>query len=240
MSQKKIQQKSMRPDHGTHSRGVTVILVLVFMGIFLLLLGSIVSYTLMQGRYGRTLYAREQAFNIAEAGIEHYRWFLAHNPLIMDEGVGLEPEYGHVVRDPEAGRIGEVAVDASATRACGKVQWVDITSTGRADIDPSSSRELAVRYMRPSVAEYSALVAGSVWAGPDRIITGPYFSNGGIRMDAQHNSTVESGQASWRCDSSFGCSPSKTVAGVFGSGSQPALWSWAPDEPSAAGRFFSR
>ncbi|HWO07463.1 MAG TPA: hypothetical protein VNM40_02670 [Candidatus Paceibacterota bacterium] len=223
---------SRRKKWDRRDRGVTVMLVLAFMGIFLFLLGTILSYTLMQGRYGRALYAREQALNIAEAGLEYYRWFLAHNPAILVNGNGLVSPYTHVVNDPESGRIGEATITATANLACGQVQWVDMTSVGRADISPIFQRTLAARYMRPSVAEYSALLNANVWAGNDRVISGPYFSNGGIRMDGSHNSTVQSSQATWLCDSSFGCSPTQSQNGVFGSGSNPALWAWAPNVPS--------
>lgn len=207
-------------------------LVLAFMGIFLFLLGTIFSYTLTQGRYGRALYAREQAVNIAEAGLEYYRWFLARNPSIMVNGTGLVSPYTHEVTDPETGRIGTAQITATANRACGQVQWVDMTSVGRADVSTNYARTLAARYMRPSVAEYSALLNANVWAGSDRVISGPYFSNGGIRMDGIHNSTVQSSQALWSCDSSFGCSPTQNRNGVFGAGSNPALWAWAPNVPS--------
>lgn len=216
----------------TDSRGVTVMLVLVFMGIFLFLLGTILSYTLTQGRYGRALYAREQALNVAEAGLEYYRWFLAHNPSILVNGTGLVSPHTHEVEDPESGRIGEAEITATANLACGAVQWVDLTSVGTADSAPQFARTLAARYMRPSVAEYSALLNANVWAGSDRVISGPYYSNGGIRMDGQHNSTVQSSQASWLCDGSFGCSPTQSQNGVFGTGSSPALWAWAPDVSS--------
>jgi len=214
------------------SRGVTVMLVLAFMGIFLFLLGTILSYTLTQGKYGRAIYAREQALNIAEAGLEYYRWFLAHNPSIMVAGVGLVSPYTHVVNDPESSRIGEATIIATANLACGAVQWVDLTSVGRADISTNFPRTLAARYMRPSVAEYSALLNANVWAGSDRVISGPYFSNGGIRMDGSHNSTVQSSMATWLCDSSFGCSPTQSKNGVWGVGSNPALWAWAPNVAS--------
>lgn len=199
-------------------------LVLAFMGIFLFLLGTITSYVLTQGKYGRALYAREQALNIAESGLEYYRWFLAHNPSIMDAGVGLVSPYTHIVNDPESGRIGESTITASANLACGKVQWVDLSSRGQSDMTNLFPRTLQARYMRPSVAEYSTLLNANVWAGADRVISGPYFSNGGIRMDGQHNSLVSSAVATWSCDSSFGCSPTQTKNGVWGAGSSPALW----------------
>lgn len=201
-------------------------LVLAFMGIFLFLLGTISSYVLTQGKYGRALYAREQALNIAEAGLEYYRWFLAHNPTIMDAGVGLVSPYTHVVTDPEGGRLGQAVITATANTKCGVVQWVDMSSRGTSDSSSTFARTLNARYMRPSVAEYSALLNANVWAGADRVISGPYFSNGGIRMDGQHNSTVQSALAAWTCDASFGCSPSQSKNGVWGLGSNPALWTY--------------
>jgi hypothetical protein len=213
-------------------RGVTVMLVLAFMGIFLFLLGTILSYVLTQGKFGRALYAREQALNISEAGLEYYRWFLAHNPNILINGTGLVSPYTHVVNDPESGRVGEATITATANLACGSLQWVDMTSVGRADISSNFPRTLAARYMRPSVAEYSALLNANVWAGADRVISGPYFSNGGIRMDGSNNSTVQSAMATWACDSSFGCSPTQSRPGVWGAGSGSALWSFAPNVAS--------
>lgn len=215
-----------------NDRGVTVMLVLAFMGIFLFLLGTILSYVLTQGKYGRALYAREQAVNISEAGLEYYRWFLAHNPNILTNGTGLVSPYTHIVNDPETGRVGEATITATANLACGSLQWVDMTSVGRADISTNFPRTLAARYMRPSVAEYSALLNANVWAGADRVISGPYFSNGGIRMDGSNNSTVQSAMATWSCDSSFGCSPTQSRPGVWGAGSGSALWSYAPNVAS--------
>ena len=43
------------------SRGVTTLLVVGFMGIFMLILGTISSFAMQQGKYGRALYDREQA-----------------------------------------------------------------------------------------------------------------------------------------------------------------------------------
>lgn len=213
--------------HGALSteRGMTTLLVLGFMGVFAIILGTLSSYALTQGRYGRALYAREVALNVAESGIEYYRWFLAHNSSIMDTGTGLVSPYTYAVNDPEGGTLGSATVTASATLQCGTVQWVDLVSRGTASANPGFPRTLAARYMRPSVAEYSYIVNTNVWAGADRTIRGPYHSNGGVRMDATHNAGVTSAVSTWNCTSSYGCSPTQSSApGVVGSGSNQALW----------------
>ncbi len=215
------------PDTLYRSRGVTVLLVLGYMGVFTIILGTISSYALTQARYGRAIAAREQALHAAEAGLEYYRWFLAHNPSIMTAGTGLVSPYSYLLDDPEVGVTARASVTANASLQCGAVQWIDLSSRGTADADPVFPRTLTARYMRPSVAEYSYVVNTNVWAGPDRTIRGPYHSNGGVRMDAAHNSDVTSAVATWNCDSGYNCSPAQASApGVVGSGSNPALWTY--------------
>ncbi len=208
-----------------HERGITIMLVIAFMGIFTLLLGSITSYTFMQAKYGRVLLTRERALQIAEAGLEYYRWHLVHTPSVMEDGSNFESPAVYEVADPEGGRLGQADITATINTACSVPQYVDITSTGVSDSGPQFTRTLLARYMRPSAAEYSHVVNQNVWAGSDRNITGPYHSNGGVRMDGTNNSDVSSSVLTWICDSTFGCSPTNNTApGVFGGGSGSALW----------------
>ena len=128
-------------------------LVLAFLGIFGLILGTISSYALMQAKYGRALYAREQALHIAEAGLEYYRWFLAHNPSILSSGVGLVSPYDYLVEDPEGGELGETEVTATVNSQCDAVQWIDLLSRGTSNADTKFPRTLSVRYMLPSLPQ---------------------------------------------------------------------------------------
>jgi len=209
-----------------NSRGITVLLVIAFMGVFSLILGSISSYALEQGRYGRVLYDREQALHSAEAGLEYYRWFLAHFPNDIQNGTGQPGPYTYEIDDPEGGLVGTASISVSRHDQCGVPQWIDITSVGKSSLNPSFPRTVAARYMRKSVAAYSYLLNSNVWAGSDRVITGPYFSNGGIRMDGSNNSDVFSAVNTWSCDVTFGCSPTTNKPGIFGAGTGNALWQY--------------
>jgi hypothetical protein len=131
-----------------------------------------------------------------------------------------------VVNDPEGGQIGTASISVVGNSMCGVTQSIDVTSQGTSDADTRFRRTLVGHYMRPSTAEYSNLLNANVWAGADRNITGPYFSNGGIRMDGTNNSTVSSAVSTWSCTSSFGCSPTVNQPGVFGAGSGSALWQY--------------
>ncbi|MDP2648473.1 MAG: hypothetical protein Q8P19_01080 [bacterium] len=210
-----------------YSRGVTTLLVLAFMGVFMLILGMITSYAFEEAHYGRALYGREQALAISEAGLEYYKWFLAHNPGDLTNGTGQPGPYTYAVNDPEGGQIGSASISIAGNSQCGVIQSIDITSTGTADLNPSFKRTLLARYMQKSVASYSYLLNSNVLAGADRDITGPYFSNGGIRMDGTNNSDVSSAVSTWNCTFSYGCDPAQpTAPGVVGDGSGYALWDY--------------
>ena len=212
-------------------------MVVVFMGIFLLILSALTGFALEEAKYGNAILDREQALNSAEAGLEYYRWFLAHFPNNLTNGTGNPGPYSYSVNDPETGAlIGTASISVVGNTQCGVVQSIDITSVGKSNLNPGFPRTLFARYMEPSVAGYSYLLNSNVHAGSDRVITGPYFSNGGIRMDGTNNSTVSSAVSTWTCDSGYGCSPTQNnAAGVMGSGSGSALWQYPVSSIDFAG-----
>ena len=208
--------------------GVTTLMVIVFMGIFLLILSALTGFALEEAKYGNATIAREQALDSAEAGLEYYRWFLAHFPNNLTNGTGQPGPYAYTVNDPETGLpVGSASISVVGNTQCGILQSIDITSVGTSVLNPGYPRKLFARYMEPSAAGYSYLLNSNVHAGSDRIITGPYFSNGGIEMDGTNNSTVSSAVSSWVCNSTYGCSPTQNNApGVLGSGNGTALWQY--------------
>ena len=205
-------------------KGITVVLVLVFAAVFGLSVLALTSFIFSQAQLGASKAIREQAYGIAEAGLEYYHWFLAHNPDDLQDGTGQPGPYVHTYDDPETGEIGSFSLEVEGNTFCGQVQSIDITSTGTANADSRFKRTVLGRHALPSVAEYAFIIGDDVWAGSDRDISGPYHSNGGIRMDGTHNSSVTSAATTWTCDSSFGCDPTQSQPGIFGSGSTPELW----------------
>lgn len=205
-------------------KGIAVILVLVFAAVFGLSVSALMSFIYSQAKLGSGKEVREQALAIADAGLEYYHWFLTVYPGDLDNGTGNPGPYVHSYSDPQDGQIGNFSLDITGNMACGQLQSVDITSTGTVDIDTRFQRTVFGRHAQPSVAEYAYIIGADVWAGSDRDITGPYHSNGGIRMDGTNNSTVSSAVTSWTCTSSFGCDPDSTQDGVFGAGPNNVLW----------------
>ena len=216
----------------TSQKGITVVLVLVFAAVFGLSVLALTSFIFSQSQLGASKVIREQAYGIAEAGLEYYHWFLAHNPADLQDGTGQPGPYVHTYDDPEVGEVGSFSLAISGNTFCGEVQSIDVTSTGTANADSRFKRTVLGRHALPSVAEYAFIIGDDVWAGSSRDISGPYHSNGGVRMDGSHNSSVTSAVASWLCDSSFGCDPTSTQNGVFGAGSTPELWDFPTGEIS--------
>lgn len=196
-------------------------------------MGTITSYVFQQAKYGRALLGREQAINIAEAGLEYYRWFLAHNPGILISGTGLVSPYAYTVNDPEGGTLGAATVTATPSLQCGALQWVDLSSVGVSDFSPGFPRTVEARYKKSSVSEYSYILNSNVWQVSD--VAGPYHSNGGIHMDGANNSKVTSKVSAWTCDSTYGCSPSQSKPGIWGNGSGYSLWNFPASDINFAG-----
>lgn len=202
-------------SHQTHNKGFLLVLVLVFAGIFMVILTSFIGYLVSQVKVSEQRYQLEKASEIAEAGLNYYRWYLAHYPNDVTNGTGLPGPYTKTYYDPELGAMGEFSLSISSSTYCGDVASIEVTSTGRTAENPNLSRTISARYTQPTVAEYAFIVNASVWAGSSLSIVGPYHSNQGIRMDATNQSTVTSGLSTWTCTATFGCSPSGTRDGVF-------------------------
>ena len=205
-------------NYNALQKGYLLVLILIFGAVFMTIMTGFLGFVVTQYKSQVFGYNKERALNIAEAGLNYYKWYLAHYPDDTTNGTGTPGPYVGVYSDPEGDPIGEYSLTVSSSSACGQAYAVDITSTGHTYADPNAARKIYARYARPTVAEYAYIINASVWAGSDRTIIGPYHSNGGIRMDGTSNSTVTSGQSSWSCDATFGCSPTATKDGVFGAG----------------------
>ena len=192
-------------------KGIIITYVLVFGAVFLLSLSGLLGYILMQLRQSTQRIALNEALDIAEAGIEYYRW--CANNGVEANCTGEKDYY-----DSEGVLIGKFSINANVSLSCGQTVQRQIISTGWTIQFPSLQRSIKIVYGRESVAKYSYILNSSVWIGNDHEINGPYHSNGGIRMDGRNQSLMTSAAirddvGEWVCTSSFGCSPCPTGAG---------------------------
>jgi hypothetical protein len=219
-----------------NSRGFILLTGIVYGAIFFAVFSALTSFVLVENKVQRAQSIQSSSLQVAEAGLEYYRWFLSHYPNDLQHGTGQSGPYPIVFNDPEAGVVGTSTLSIVGNMNCGVVTSIDITSVGNASASPQYARTLFARYARPTVGRFSYVLNESVWAGSDRVILGPYHSNGGVRMDGTANSEVSSSLASWNCTSSYGCSPASSSAnGVLGNGPNSAFWKYPEPQVDFAG-----
>ncbi len=207
-------------------RGYLMLLAIVFGAVFLMVFGALASFVLAQNRSEVQQFGMSKSFTIAEAGLEYYKWHLAHFPTDLQNGTGQPGPYTVSYKDPEGSTTGAYTLTINGNMSCNQITSVDITSVGTTNDVSNTSATIVAKYALPTVAQYSYVLNDSVWAGSDRVIYGPYHSNGGIRMDGTANSPVTSSLSSWTCTSSFGCNSNTNEPGVFGSGPNQNLWDY--------------
>jgi hypothetical protein len=215
------------------SKGSIMLLVIVFGGIFFTMLVALSGFILVQNRAQEVSRTRAEAFNIAEAGLNYYRWFLSHFPGNTTNNTGHAGPYVIPYNDPEGGTAGTYSLSIAGNSVCGVIQSIDVTSAGTPSDASGVTSTLWARYAKPSVARYSMIIGDSTWF-VGTVFHGPMHSNGGLRMDdTKNNAPVSSSVSSWSCDSSFGCDGSTgnpangaTVPGIFGTGLNQNLWSY--------------
>lgn len=233
----------LNKSRNKNQAGTTFVLVLVFMGVFLIILGSLIGLAVTQHKLNRKKVAKQLALQISEAGLQYYKWHLAHYPDDLQDGTEEQGPYEHEYYDPQGGALGKFSLEIFGQGQCGITTSVIITSTGWSYEYPEIERIIRVKYARPSVAEFAYLIDDNVWAGEDREIKGRYHSNKGIRMDGENDSLVTSATDEWICTDSFGCDTcpsdcyfqdeSCNCPGVFGSGEgqEQGLWQFPPEFP---------
>lgn len=171
--------------------------------------------------------AFDQTLMVAEAGVNYYRWHLAHSPDDYQDGTGQPGPYEHDFKDPEGNIVGKYSLEVTPPEP--GYSQVTIESTGWMLATPTVKRTVRVRYGIPSLARYSFLHNANVWFGQGLTVHGRAMSNGGIRQDGVNDSTIQSYKSTYTCGTETGCSPSRSRPGVWGSGGPTELWEFPVD-----------
>lgn len=202
-----------------HQVGTTLIYTAIVIFIFSMVMLAILSYATMQVRLVRSTVAREQAFHIAEAGLNYYQWRLSHFVTDYYDGNASTTSpgpYVHEYFDKDTNqKMGEFSLRITPPSVGSTI--VNIESTGYTTLNPSVKRTLRVRYGVPSLAKYSFLTNSDVYIGSGSNISGEMHANGGIRFEGTTNALVKSAKNTYTCQPIHGCSPAQTKPGIWGS-----------------------
>lgn len=208
-----------------HNKGDAILLLLIVIFIFSLTMPPIINWTLTVSKTIRASVEKEQALQIAEAGINYYQWRLAHYPVDYQDGTGAGGPYIHDYVDLDTQTtIGQYSL--IITPPVNGSTVVTITSTGWTTSNPAIKRTITARYGIPSLAIYSFLSNDIIWIGSSETISGQMHSNNGIRFDGIGNAPITSAKSTYTCSSSQG-GPCPTIKnGVWGSASQEVKNFW--------------
>ncbi len=151
-----------------------------------------VSYSIKLTR--KTLYS-EQAFQIAETGIDYYRWHLAHSPNDFKDGTQNNGPYVHNFQDKDGNTIGKFYLTITPPIIGSTI--VKIKSEGRVDAYPSLKRTIQTKLAIPSFAKYAFIANDFMRFGEGTEVYGPIHSNEGIRFDGIAHNLVTSALSSY-------------------------------------------
>jgi len=183
-------------------KGSAIVYALIIMSVVAILLTSILQYIVSQMKFNTNRVERERAFQIAEAGVYYYRWYLAHVTAGMtasqletfweSEAPGGMKEYDEVeYKDPETQiGIGRYKIIVEKSNPQSTVVMANVT--GWTYIEPEAVREIQIRFRRSSWSEYIFLSNSFLNFGNQSEVFGKVFSNNGIRFDGIAHNTVSS------------------------------------------------
>jgi hypothetical protein len=137
---------------------------------------------------------RNLSFSIAEAGIEYYRWHLAHAPEDFQDGTGAPGPYVHQYYARDGRHLGSFELEIEPVTGTSMVR---IRSTGSVLGDSTTEKTIEVLLGKPSLARYAVAANSAMRFGEGTEIFGEVFSNGGIRFDGYAHNTVQSAQETY-------------------------------------------
>jgi hypothetical protein len=205
-------------------QGSMLFFVLIFGSLaFTCIVLGVAGFAIIENRASYSKQNREMAFQIAEAGVNYYRWHLAHNKTDYQDGTGLPGPYVHAYTDKNGTVIGHYSLTITPPASGSTV--VTIQSTGWLDAQSATKRTIKVRVGFPSLTDYALLTNTDAWIGPSEVTHGKFHSNGGIRFDGVGDAQITSAVPTYTCRSYHGCN-NVTKPGVWGAGGPSSLWSY--------------
>lgn len=178
----------------TKNKGSLLIPIIIFSAIAVVIIGGIMNWAQTTIRANKYLFVRESAIQLAESGIDYYRWHLAHAPTDYQDGTGVAGPYVHEVHDKDGNLVGTFSLTITPP-IIGSTR-VRIESTGTPTSSPIS-RKIRVEMAIPSLAKYAVAANDVMRFGEGTEVFGPIHSNNGIRFDGLAHNLITSALSSY-------------------------------------------
>ncbi len=211
-------------------KGSALAYALIITALVAVLLTSILTFIASQIKNSLRERSKQQAFQIAESGINFYQWYLAHQTdgrtaaqieafWTAGTAYGVGADYTRTYSDPSGTTVGHYRLTVTPPSAGSTIATVQ--SVGWTDQYPTVTRTIRVRFRRPSWSESTVVSNADIWYGDTETVIGKVFSNGGIRMDGYATNTVSSAVSTYQNASAGAPAVS------------PGVWSSQPSEISS-------
>jgi uncharacterized protein YaiE (UPF0345 family) len=185
-----FKSQKMTKSSRDKNRGVIIAGSLVFATTALIIITGVTSWFGVVLETSRNAFDNERAFQIAEAGIDYYRWHLAHDDDDFQDGTGAEGPYVHDFLNKTGDKVGEFSLNIIPPENGTTV--VTIESTGTVTSNPDVERTVRVKMAKPSFAKFAFVSASEMRFGEGTEVFGSIHSNGGIRFDGFANNVISS------------------------------------------------
>ncbi len=178
-------------------RGSAIAYALTIMTIVMILLSSIVGFIVSQLQYSLKQDDKEQALQIAEAGVHFYKWYLAHQldgrtaSQVQAFWANTSP-YPLGVHDAYEGAFSNGVYSVVVIPPDPSQTIISVESTGWTTANSELKRKIKVRLRKPSWSENAIMSNEKVRIGVGTEIFGPMHSNNGIRVDGLAHNLVTS------------------------------------------------
>jgi len=175
--------------------GSVIIEAMVFIAVGTVILAGLVQWGLTLIKASQAASRTVVAQQVAEAGIEYYRWHLAHAAGDFQDGTGHAGPYVHSFLDKDGNVLGQFTLTITAPPVGSTL--VIVKSTGTVTADTNIKQAIEVKFAKPSLAKYAVAANDVMRFGEGTEVFGPIQSNDGIRFDGLAHNLVSSAVASY-------------------------------------------
>ena len=191
-----------------HNRGDILLTVLVFAAITLTVTVGLVNWGATLLASIRNIKSKEQAFQIAEAGVDYYRWHLAQYPTDFRDGTTNNGPYVHQFYDKDGNIIGSYSL--TITPPIVGSTLVKVLSKGTASSTPPVSSTILASMAIPSLAKFAVVANDNMNFGSGTTVYGPIQSNKGIHFDGVAHNLISSAMTTYTDPDSSSCTRSNS------------------------------
>ncbi len=180
----KMEKAKMKMESGD-----ILLSVIIFAAIAVTIITGLTNWGVSMLSNIRSVASREQALQIAEAGVDYYQWHLAQFPTDYKDGTNNSGPYVHNFYDRNDNLLGTYSLTITPPPTGSTI--VKILSVGTL-ASSTITRKVQESMAIPSLAKFAVVANDNMYFGPGTTIYGPIQSNKGIHFDGVAHNLVAS------------------------------------------------